>query len=248
MLNLNQNFLEIPTLLFFLTFGCGVMIGNPDSDDDGKQDIESPPLTPSDIVILSEKGDNEIGVSKEEFHLAVLIDPNQQDVRSETFPVGAMGLTSAKVIQADEADTKKCSGILGKTVNAVKITGTERSIRVDSKNIFAVKLSGNHSSINLLLTNGLDQDPVKAPGVCIIASGNQPVSNIVVNGIELKEVVYIARGNKAKAAFEIRNDASIENFSTSLKGNIGETKIFGEGSYDCQTILRNNQDISCGIE
>lgn len=85
-------------------------------------------------------------------------------------------------------------------------------------------------------------------GVCIIAAGNQPQANIVVNGISVGDVYYSAAGNGAEATFEVGAEASLGSFKASMTGNAGALTVTGDGSYSCEdiSVSGNAAEPSCG--
>ena len=159
------------------------------------------------------------------------------------------------IAEISDTEIEACSKFFGKKVTGITVSGKKKSVNVQPDHLIAVKLSGNKNSINLLLTSEdfpiEDSDTEKSydlEGICIIASGNQVTTNLVLNGLRVKSVYYQASGNQPSAFIEIKEGAEISTLSSEMKGNSAKLTITGDGIYDCEGITTkgNASTPACG--
>ena len=101
--------------------------------------------------------------------------------------------------------------------------------KISSQDIIVLKLNGNQPVLNLNL-NGKSGDSVK--GICLFLTGNQSTVKIETN-IEIRGLVYIARGNQPSLEVETVDQGSITSMYANLSGNNSSLILRGNGNYPC---------------
>lgn len=145
------------------------------------------------------------------------------------------------VKEPTEAEIAQCSKHFDEDVKGLKISGNKNTAEISKADIVAVRLTGNQSSVNILLTSdGEGTESIK--GVCIIATGNKPATNLVLTDVNVGKVVYMASGNSSTAAFEVSEESTMTDFEANLKGKDHSLSVSGDGTYSCEKISSKGKD------
>ena len=244
----------------------------------GKSDSDSAPSngwSAEERLVFENGGGNSLGVAIADFDHALVVsesdnpsampltsdededaettddddDKAEDDDDGKTTASEAEGDDDEGVAQPTEAEIQKCSDHFGETVKGLQLSGNKATSSIESGDFIAVRLSGNQAAINILLTAKEGEEPT-LKGICIVSSGNKPTANVVLNGVSVDKVLYLASGNGAKAHFEVKDNAKIAAFEAKLSGNVGDLIITGGGEYSCEGIKVSGNDAApkCGAD
>ena len=202
--------------------------------------------TEEEYEMFTTQGTNSIGVDPLAYDYGFVVNPSSSGLSFNLSDDADEGVN-----ELSTSELKKCSDHFGEEIVGVQINGNSAHTDMDVGDYIAVKMNGNQSSVNILITNpdaeneeteeaanleeeGEDLYDVK--GICIIASGNKPTANVVINAATVEKVYYMASGNLAAANFEVKEGGEILEFSANISGNAGALTITGDGEYSCDNI------------
>lgn len=212
-------------------YNYAIVVGNPGMNlIDEKADVNEENMS-------AEKKPEELGYEKEKKSENAEVAENEESDEGEDEMEKAEESEDAEVEEATEKELAQCSEHFGKTVTGIQISGKESHTDVEPSDLIAVKMSGNRASINLLLTAEEGAEGVPAiEGICLIVSGNKPTANVVINGVTVGKMYYLASGNDSSANVEVKEGASITDLAATLNGNAGQLQITGAGTYNCDAV------------
>lgn len=157
---------------------------------------------------------------------------------------GAAGNPSGNSSEiSDEQTMKLCSTLFegkAKYMRLIRSTDATSAIHANSETVIAVRLSGNQ--VKFALNVGGSE---KLAGLCIVATGNMP-STEISSSVAMGQIVYVARGNQSKATFDFHG-ATLDAAFVDLKGNKHHVGFGGVGADVCSSLDLNQSKstVSC---
>lgn len=129
-------------------------------------------------------------------------------------------------------DDQECAEISGVAMEHIKVTGDQKHIELSQGQALAVKVTGNHSVVDIDLKALAPTDLVKA--ICVIVRGNTNIVNIgIANHVGL---IYVnTRGNSPVVTIKTLKGSVIDEIKLNNRSSKGpELFLEGEGmiSYD----------------
>ncbi|MBC7659206.1 MAG: hypothetical protein H7249_05805 [Chitinophagaceae bacterium] len=125
-----------------------------------------------------------------------------------------------------------CSAMFRGKAKFLKIldaTNPSARLTANSDTVLAVRLSGNSPHFALDI-NG----DTKLAGLCIVVTGNQPVTEIS-SSVTMEQIVYVARGNESKAHVAF-SSATLGSALVDMRGNQHTIAFDGVGSSVCSSL------------
>ncbi|RYZ54734.1 MAG: hypothetical protein EOP07_15480 [Proteobacteria bacterium] len=145
---------------------------------------------------------------------------------------------------SDQQTLDLCSKLFrgkAKNIRLVRASDASSSLRTGANTVLAVRLSGNQSQLKLNI-GGTE----KLAGLCIVATGNQPQSDIS-SSADIGQIVYVARGNKSQAHFAFTS-ARLDSAFVDLRGHAHRVSFKGIGPETCDTIDPDQSQTSIQCE
>jgi len=145
--------------------------------------------------------------------------------------------------QISEHEMKACLALTGGTSDhVVRVNGSEHDVSLNSSSVIAVKVSGNHNTVNLDYSR--HSDSVSA--ICVFVTGNQADFKATLSG-HVGRLVYVARGNMTHGEISVAAGGSIDSEIIDLGGHDAKLTVQGDGHYskDSAIIRGSSSGFQC---
>lgn len=145
--------------------------------------------------------------------------------------------------ELSQSEQKACAALQGVSAEHIVVAGNQKRVNLSSKSVFALRVAGNQSEVDLNLTGSAE----RMAGLCIFATGNQASVRVIINGLVIDRFIYIARGNKSNGSLAITNDGDIRELAVNLSGNGAQLDVSGYGA-GCNSALvrtKHNSNYTC---
>ncbi len=131
-------------------------------------------------------------------------------------------------VQPTSDDLANCGLKFNKDIKRIVVASRLNKINVDASTVLAVRVTGNqnHVAINTV-------GETKIGGFCFFLAGNKAQLSLSVEGADVGNVFYKARGNQSSGSISVGKERSIDSISVDFKGNGQNLEISGDGKYDC---------------
>jgi hypothetical protein len=158
-------------------------------------------------------------------------------------PTPSQGSSPQGAEISDQQTMSLCSKLFqgkAKNIRLVRSTDAASSIKAGPETVIAVRLAGNQAKFKLNVGGS-----EKLAGLCIVAAGNMPLSEIS-SSASMGQIVYIGRGNQSKAHFTFTS-ADLDAAYVNLKGNSHSVSFKGVSSDVCSSLdaSSSKSSISC---
>lgn len=258
-----QSTIKLAPLLFILATSCGettafretelgrfeVTVGGESSSNspsaDGTVSLESIGDEPSSEEVATTEAK---AAAKSAVVKSVFGEADEPALSAGAESEGETGVANGGSYQgADVSDQQTldlCSKLFrgkAKNIRLVRASDASSSLRTGANTVLAVRLSGNQSQFKLNIAG-----TEKLAGLCIVATGNQPQSNIS-SSADIGQIVYVARGNKSQAHFAFTS-ARLDSAFVDLKGHAHRVSFKGIGPETCDTIDPDQSQTSIQCE
>lgn len=152
-----------------------------------------------------------------------------------SYSAGPTASSQGSTDVSDEQTMQLCSNLFqgkAKYIKLIRSTDSASAIQANSETVIAVRLSGNQTKFGLNV--GGSQ---KLAGLCIVAVGNMPTTDIS-SSVNMGQIVYVGRGNQSQASFAFSN-ATLDTAYVNLKGNSHLVSFDGVGASVCSSLDQN---------
>ncbi|HYX38872.1 MAG TPA: hypothetical protein VE954_37680 [Oligoflexus sp.] len=112
-------------------------------------------------------------------------------------------------------DIQQCRDVFTGTVEGWKVAGSDNAASIEATQAFAVKITGNENSLNLIIKakEGATA-PVSFPGVCLVLAGNKPKVQASFSGVALEHFKVVGNGNQGTVEVKLEGGATLPEGAT----------------------------------
>jgi hypothetical protein len=135
--------------------------------------------------------------------------------------------------EADDDEVAACLKLESADHESLRVIGSKNSELVKSTDVTAVKLTGNHASLEVNFEGSEERDTIA--GLCIFAAGNQAKVDVNLTGMKLGRLVYVGRGNQPSVTVHIDKSSELAKVYADLRGNNSTLSVQVDkgGKFDC---------------
>ncbi|MDQ3234886.1 MAG: hypothetical protein M3Q07_24025 [Pseudobdellovibrionaceae bacterium] len=153
---------------------------------------------------------------------------DEETATSRTVTVEVGPSTALKMMDDDEVveeeegddgvkaqDIQQCRDVFTGTVEGWKVAGSDNAASIEATQAFAVKITGNENSLNLIIkAKEGETAPVSFPGVCLVLAGNKPKVQASFTGVALEHFKVVGNGNQGTVEVKLEGGATLPEGAT----------------------------------